>query len=76
MLIPREPVPVLNVPTLAHGAFDLLNQTPQNFSLIVFFRGLHYPLYIKSQLSGRFHNKINWLLLGGFSSFSTAFATS
>ena len=47
MLIPREPVPVLNVPTLAHGAFDLLNQTPQNFSLIVFFRGLRYPLCIK-----------------------------
>ena len=47
MLIPREPVPVLNVPTLAHGAFDLLNQTPQNFSLIVFFRGLHCPLCIK-----------------------------
>ena len=30
----------------------------------------------KALLSGRFHNKINWLLLGGFSSFSTAFATS
>ena len=47
MLIPRKPVPALNIPTLAHGGFDLHSETPQNFSLIVFFRGLHCPLCIK-----------------------------
>ena len=47
MLIPRKPVPALSVPTLAHGGFDLYGETPQNFSLIVFFRGLHCPLCIK-----------------------------
>jgi peroxiredoxin len=47
MLIPRKPVPELKVPTLAHGIFDLQSQSPQNFSLIVFFRGLHCPLCIK-----------------------------
>ncbi len=47
MLIPRKPVPELNVPTLAHGGFNLRSESPQNFSLIVFFRGLHCPLCIK-----------------------------
>jgi len=47
MLTPRKPAPELNVPTLAHGVFDLHSETPQNFSLIVFFRGLHCPLCIK-----------------------------
>jgi peroxiredoxin len=37
----------LTVPTLAHGPFDLQSESPQNFSLIVFFRGLHCPLCIK-----------------------------
>ena len=47
MLIPRKPVPQLKVPTLTHGPFDLQIERPQNFSLIVFFRGLHCPLCIK-----------------------------
>jgi peroxiredoxin len=47
MLIPRKAVPELNVPTLAHGGFNLHSESPQNFSLIVFFRGLHCPLCIK-----------------------------
>jgi len=47
MLIPRKPVPQLRVPTLTHGPFDLQSERPQNFSLIVFFRGLHCPLCIK-----------------------------
>lgn len=47
MLIPRKPVPELNAPTLAHGGFNLNSESPQNFSLIVFFRGLHCPLCIK-----------------------------
>jgi peroxiredoxin len=47
MLVPRAPIPHLKVPTLAHGHFDLQSDTPKNFSLIVFFRGLHCPLCIK-----------------------------
>jgi peroxiredoxin len=47
MLIPRKPVPSLQVPTLAHGPFDLHSETPESFSLLVFFRGLHCPLCIK-----------------------------
>lgn len=47
MLIPRKPVPHLAVPTLEHSSFNLQSDSPQNFSLIVFFRGLHCPLCIK-----------------------------
>ncbi len=47
MLIPRKSVPELKVSTLAHGAFDLKQETINIFSLIVFFRGLHCPLCIK-----------------------------
>jgi peroxiredoxin len=44
MLIPRTPVPALQVPTLAHGEFDLSAQAPQRFTLLVFYRGLHCPI--------------------------------
>lgn len=47
MLIPRQVVPSLKVPTVAHGYFDLEAESPTTFSLVVFFRGLHCPLCVK-----------------------------
>jgi len=47
MLIPRQPVPPLTVPTLAHGQFDLAGETPRHFTLVVFYRGLHCPICAK-----------------------------
>jgi len=47
MLVPRSVVPDLKVPSLVYGVFDLHRESPQNFSLIVFFRGLHCPLCVK-----------------------------
>ena len=47
MLYPRQPIPALSVETLSHGHYDLANETPKNFSLIVFYRGLHCPLCAK-----------------------------
>ncbi len=47
MLIPRQPVPSLTVPTLAHGGFDMKNDRAEKFSLIVFYRGLHCPICLK-----------------------------
>lgn len=47
MLIPRQPVPNLELPTLDHGAFNLADDNPEHFSLVVFFRGLHCPLCVK-----------------------------
>jgi peroxiredoxin len=47
MLIPRQPVPELDVPTLAHGRFKLSAQSPANFTLLAFYRGLHCPICLK-----------------------------
>lgn len=47
MLMPRLPVPELRVPTLAHGDYLLTSEAPGNFSLVVFYRGLHCPICLK-----------------------------
>lgn len=47
MLKPRQPVPALQVPTLAHGPFTLADDAATNFSLVVFYRGLHCPICTK-----------------------------
>src|SRR5215510_13659840 len=43
-LIPRRPVPALELPTLAGPIFDLAKQHPESFTMIVFYRGLHCPV--------------------------------
>jgi peroxiredoxin len=47
MLLPRQLVPELRVPTLAHGEFDLAADAPERFTLIAFYRGLHCPICLK-----------------------------
>lgn len=47
MLLPRQPVPFLQVPTLAHGTFDLAQSQPARFTMVVFYRGLHCPICIR-----------------------------
>jgi peroxiredoxin len=43
-LIPRQPVPALEVATLDRGTWRLADQRPKNFTLVVFYRGLHCPI--------------------------------
>jgi peroxiredoxin len=43
-LIPRQPVPSLELPEVGGGTWRLSDQTPENFTLIVFYRGLHCPI--------------------------------
>ncbi len=43
-LTPRKPVPALEVPTLAGETWKLAERTPGNFTMIVFYRGLHCPV--------------------------------
>ena len=43
-LLPRQLVPDLSVPTLAGTTWSLAAATPQRFSLVVFYRGLHCPI--------------------------------
>jgi peroxiredoxin len=47
MLVPRQPVPALMAETLAHGSFDLSNESPEHFIMLVFYRGLHCPICAK-----------------------------
>ena len=43
-LIPRQPVPTLEVETVGGGSWRLADQSPENFTLVVFYRGLHCPI--------------------------------
>lgn len=47
---PRQPVPALDLTTLDGGNWQLADQAPDNFTMVVFYRGLHCPL-CKGQLS-------------------------
>ena len=46
-LLPRHPVPALNVPLVDGGRFALGAASGERFDLIVFYRGLHCPLCAK-----------------------------
>lgn len=43
-VIPRQPAPRLDVPTVGRGGWALADRHPARFSLIVFYRGLHCPI--------------------------------
>lgn len=43
-IMPRQPTPDLSVETLDNGQWSLAERTPQKFSLVVFYRGLHCPI--------------------------------
>jgi len=44
MLVPGRPVPKLAVPLAGGGAFELSEEKPDHFTLVVFYRGLHCPI--------------------------------
>jgi peroxiredoxin len=46
-LLPRYPVPTLNVPLVDGGRFVLGASPGEKFDLIVFYRGLHCPICAK-----------------------------
>lgn len=49
MLIPNSPVPELDLPLVNGMRFNLADQSPENFTLLVFYRGKHCPI-CKGQL--------------------------
>jgi len=53
-LMPRQPVPSLEFDLVGGGRWSLSEQKPQNFTMIVFYRGLHCPVCRKytSELNG------------------------
>ena len=46
-LMPRYPVPALNVPLTTNGRFVLGAKPGEKFDLLVFYRGLHCPICAK-----------------------------
>ena len=46
-LIPRQQVPALEVETVDGPTWRLADQTPEHFTLVVFYRGLHCPICSK-----------------------------
>jgi len=46
-LLPRYPVPALNVPLTTGGRFVLGASPAEHFDLVVFYRGLHCPICTK-----------------------------
>ena len=42
-LHPGQPVPDLSVNTVAGGRWNIADQVPERFTMIVFYRGLHSP---------------------------------
>jgi peroxiredoxin len=47
MLMPRQAVPALTLPLVGGDQFDLAAEQPENFTLVVFYRGLHCPICAK-----------------------------
>lgn len=43
-LLPRQPVPPLDVPILDAGSWSLADDKPASFTMAVFYRGLHCPI--------------------------------
>ncbi len=44
MIKPRQAVPQLKVDTVDGGTWTLSEQRPENFTMVVFYRGLHCPI--------------------------------
>lgn len=49
-LVPGQPVPALTVPLVGGGDFTLNADAPENFTIVIFYRGLHCPI-CKGQLT-------------------------
>ncbi|MEP2530006.1 redoxin domain-containing protein [Shimia sp.] len=43
-LTPDEQVPPLKLPLVGGGTFDISEESPENFTMVLFYRGLHCPV--------------------------------
>ena len=55
MLKPGQPVPALDLPLTIEARFELEKQKPENFTMLVFYRGKHCPICRKylTELGGK-----------------------
>lgn len=50
-LMPGTPAPALKLPLVGGGTFDLADESPENFTMVLFYRGYHCPV-CKGYLGG------------------------
>ena len=53
-LMPASPAPALKLPLVGGGTFDLAEEKPENFTMVLFYRGHHCPVckgYLGSLIS-------------------------
>ena len=43
-LMPDTQAPALSLPLVGGGTWSLADQTPKNFTMVIFYRGLHCPV--------------------------------
>ena len=43
LLSPKSPVPAIDLPTVTGGRFNMATASPENFQIIVSYRGVHCP---------------------------------
>ena len=43
-LMPDSQAPVLSLPLVGGGTWSLADQNPKNFTMVIFYRGLHCPV--------------------------------
>ena len=63
MPLPGQPAPALRVPLIIGLDWDLADQSPDAFTMIVFYRGLHCPI-CGTYLKGLRENYDAWLEAG------------
>jgi peroxiredoxin len=43
-LMPDSQAPVLSLPLVGGGTWSVTDQNPKNFTMVIFYRGLHCPV--------------------------------
>jgi len=63
VVLPRQKTPALNFPLVGGGTWSLDAQTPEHFTMIVFYRGYHCPI-CKNQLHDLLSKKADFEAAG------------
>lgn len=63
VVLPRQKVPALNFPLVGGGTWSMDSQSPEHFTLIVFYRGYHCPI-CKTQLNDLLSKKDDFAATG------------
>ena len=69
-LVPRQAVPALESPLVGGGTWSLADQKPENFTMVIVYRGLHCP--ICSMYLGDLNKKLGQFAEKGVSVFVTS----